>query len=99
MFGLFKELLIAADEQLTHLAVGIHIEENATLRLAVRMLYVPDGTLAAWSKPRATNHVVRQHTNAAAGLPPVSGVFMYRRYSIARMMGAGSVDLNSCDSR
>jgi len=50
MFGVFKELLLAADTQLTHLAIGIRIEDNATLRLAARALYVPDGDLAAWSK-------------------------------------------------
>lgn len=50
MFGVFKELLLAADEQLTHLAIGLEIEDNATVRLAARMLFVPDGALATWSK-------------------------------------------------
>lgn len=50
MFGLFKELLAAADEQLTHVAVGIHIDDNASLRVAARALFVPSGQLAAWAK-------------------------------------------------
>lgn len=50
MFGMFKELLVAADEQLTHLAVGIRIEDNASLHVAARLLFAPDGALAAWSK-------------------------------------------------
>jgi hypothetical protein len=50
MFGMFKELLAAADEQLTHLAVGLHIDDNASLRLAARAIFVPGGKLAAWSK-------------------------------------------------
>ena len=50
MFGMFKEFLTAADEQLTHLAIGLKIEDSATLHLAARVLFVPDGKLAAWSK-------------------------------------------------
>jgi hypothetical protein len=50
MFGMFKQLLIAADEQLTHLAAGIRIEDNAAVHVAVRALFVPGGKLAVWSK-------------------------------------------------
>jgi hypothetical protein len=50
MFGVFKELLVAADGQVTHLAVGLRIEDNASLRLAVRVLFTEGGKLAAWSK-------------------------------------------------
>ncbi|REK17892.1 MAG: hypothetical protein DWQ37_05045 [Planctomycetota bacterium] len=50
MFGMFKQLLTAADEQLTHLAAGIRIEDDATLHVAARALFVPEGDLAQWSK-------------------------------------------------
>lgn len=50
IFGMFKELLSAADDQLTHLAVGIRIEDNASLRVVARVLFTPGGKLAAWSK-------------------------------------------------
>ncbi|MEX0978951.1 MAG: hypothetical protein WDZ48_08880, partial [Pirellulales bacterium] len=50
MLGMLKELLAAADGQLTHLAVGLRIEDNASLRLAARAIFVPGGKLAAWSK-------------------------------------------------
>jgi hypothetical protein len=50
MFGMFKEFLTAADEQVTHLALGLKIEDSATIHLAGKVLFVPDGKLAAWSK-------------------------------------------------
>jgi hypothetical protein len=50
MFGMFKEFLTAADEQVTHLAIGLKIEDSATIHLAGKVLFVPDGKLAAWSK-------------------------------------------------
>jgi hypothetical protein len=50
MFSGLKELLGAANEQLTQLAIGLHIDDNAALRLAVRALFTRDGKLAAWSK-------------------------------------------------
>ena len=50
MFGMLKELLAAADSQLTHLAVGLHIEDNASVCLAAKAVFVPGGKLAAWSK-------------------------------------------------
>ncbi len=65
MFGVFKELSIAADKQLTLLAVGIRIEDDATLRLAARFLFVPDGDLAAWSKD-----VKVPKQGLLAGIPP-----------------------------
>ena len=40
----------AADGQFTHLAIGLRIEDDASLRLAARVLFVPGGELAAWSK-------------------------------------------------
>ncbi len=50
MFGGFKTLFADADEQLTHLAAGIQIEDNATLRVTARALVVPGGDLAHWSQ-------------------------------------------------
>lgn len=50
LFGMFKDLLVAADEQVTHLALGLRIEKNASMRLAARVLFAEGGKLAAWSK-------------------------------------------------
>ena len=50
MFGGFKTLLADADEQLTHLAAGLRIEDNATLHVTARAVVVPGGALARWSQ-------------------------------------------------
>ena len=50
IFGLLKKVLAGADEQLTHLALGLRIEDDASLRLAARVLFTQGGKLAAWSK-------------------------------------------------
>jgi hypothetical protein len=50
MLQVFKTLLASADEQLSHLAVGVKIDDNTTLRIAARCLFVPEGRLAAWAK-------------------------------------------------
>ncbi len=72
MFGMFKELLIAADEQLTHLAAGVRIEDTATLHVAVRALFVPDGKLASWAK-----NIKVPSEGLLAGVPPGDYVFAY----------------------
>ena len=50
MLQVFKKLLASADEQLSHLAVGVRIDDNSSLRIASRCLFVPEGRLAAWAK-------------------------------------------------
>jgi hypothetical protein len=50
MLQVAKTLLASADEQLSHLAVGVKIDDNTSLRIAVRCLFVSDGRLAAWAK-------------------------------------------------
>jgi hypothetical protein len=50
MLAMFKQLLAAADGELTHLALGLHIDDNAAVRLAARAIFLPDGRLAQWSK-------------------------------------------------
>jgi len=50
----FRELLAAADEQVTHIALGARIEENSTIRLNGRLAFVPDGSLSNWAKQVAT---------------------------------------------
>lgn len=72
MFGMFKELLVAADEQLTHLAAGVRIEDNATLHVAVRAVFLPDGKLAAWAK-----EIKIPPEGLLAGIPPGKYVFAY----------------------
>ncbi len=72
MFGIFKELLVSADQQLTHLAAGLRIEDNATLHVALRALFVPDGSLAAWSK-----QVKVPEAGLLAGVPTGPYVFAY----------------------
>lgn len=65
LFGMLKELLSAADKQLTHLAIGIRIEDNSALRVAARVLFVSGGDLAAWSK-----EVKAPEQSLLMGLPP-----------------------------
>lgn len=72
MFGMFKELLVAADEQLTHLAVGVRIEDNSTLHVAARALFVPDGKLAAWAK-----EIKVPAEGLLAGVPPGKYIIAY----------------------
>ncbi|HTM56188.1 MAG TPA: hypothetical protein VL175_19320 [Pirellulales bacterium] len=50
----FRQLLAAADEQVTHIAIGARIEENSTIRLNGRVAFVPDGSLSNWAKQVAT---------------------------------------------
>ena len=50
MLQVFKTLLAAADEQLSHLAVGVKIDDSTSLRIAARCLFVPEGRLAAWAR-------------------------------------------------
>jgi len=72
MFGMFKELLVAADEQLTHLAAGVRIEDNATLHVAVRAMFLPDGKLAAWAR-----EIKVPPEGLLAGVPAGKYVFAY----------------------
>ncbi len=72
MFGGFKTLLADADKQLTHLAVGLKIEDNATLHLAARALFVPNGELAQWAR-----QVKLPPEGLLAGVPAGDFVFAY----------------------
>jgi len=72
MFGGFKTLLADADKQLTHLAVGLKIEDNATLHLAARALFAPGGEPSQWAK-----QVKLPPEGLLAGVPPGDFVFAY----------------------
>jgi len=72
MFGGFKTLLADADKQLTHLAVGLKIEDNATLHVAARALFVPDGELSQWAK-----EVKLPPEGLLVGIPAGDFVFAY----------------------
>jgi hypothetical protein len=68
----FRQLLAAADEQVTHLALGVRIEDNSTIRLSVRLPFVPDGSLSNWAKQVATPSEA-----VLKGLPDGKYVFAY----------------------
>jgi hypothetical protein len=72
LFGGFKTLLADADKQLTHLAIGLKIEDNATLHLAARALFVPDGDLSHWAQ-----EVKLPQEGLLAGVPAGEFVFAY----------------------
>jgi hypothetical protein len=60
-----KDLLSAADEQLTQLGVGLRIDDATAMYLSGRLLISPEGGLAAWAKD-----VKPPKAGLLAGLPP-----------------------------
>ncbi len=72
MLQVAKTLLASADEQLSHLAVGVRIDDNTSLHLAARCLFVPEGRLAAWAK-----NVKLPAKDLLYGLPAGRFVFAY----------------------
>lgn len=72
MLQVVKTLLASADEQLSHLAVGVKIDDNTTLRIAARCLFVPESRLAAWAKT-----VKLPSKDLLFGLPPGKFVLAY----------------------
>jgi hypothetical protein len=65
MMGALKELLAAADGQLTQLGVGVRIDEGPALHVSARLLFTPQGTLSQWSAG-----VKPPKAGLLAGLPP-----------------------------
>ncbi len=65
MLQLVKELLASANEQLTHAALGVRIDDNTTLHVAARIGFLPEGKLASWAQ-----EVKLPPDPMLSGLPP-----------------------------
>jgi hypothetical protein len=72
MMGVFKQLLSAADQEVTHLAAGIRIEDSAALHVTAKALWVPGGTASGWSK-----EVKAPEGGVLKGVPPGKFVLAY----------------------
>jgi hypothetical protein len=68
----FKELLAAAEPQLTQLGVGIRIDDSVALHLSARVLFTPDGNLSQWAQT-----VKPPKAGLLAGLPAGKFVIAY----------------------
>ncbi len=68
----FKELLAAADPELTQLGVGIRIDETVALHVSARVLFTPDGNLSKWAQT-----VKPPKAGLLAGLPAGKFVIAY----------------------
>jgi hypothetical protein len=65
LLPLAKRLTAAAEEQLTFLTLGVRIDDDTSLHVAVRLLFAPDGKLAAWAQ-----EIQPPPQGLLAGLPP-----------------------------
>jgi hypothetical protein len=65
LLTLAKRLLASAEEQLTFMTLGVRIDDDTSLHVAARLLFAPDGKLAAWAK-----EVKLPKQGLLAGLPP-----------------------------
>jgi hypothetical protein len=63
--GAVKDLLGAAEGQLTHIGLGVRIDDTTALHVSTRMAFVPDGPLAAWA-----GKLKLPKEGLLAGLPP-----------------------------
>ncbi len=63
--GSVKELLAAADQQITQLAVGIRIDDSTALCVSARLLFASEGDLSKWAAD-----VKVPPAGLLAGLPP-----------------------------
>ena len=77
MLELAKELLKSADEQLTHAALGVRIDDDTALHVAVRLAYTPGGALARWSQK-----VKLPSESLLKGLPPGKYAVAYGGVSV-----------------
>ena len=48
--GVVKGLLAAAEPKITQLGLGLQLDDQTSVHLAVRTLFVPDGKLSQWAK-------------------------------------------------
>ena len=67
-----KQLLPSAEEQLTHLALGVRIDDQTALHVAARALFTPQGRLSKWAKD-----VKLPKGGLLAGLPDGKFVISY----------------------